>query len=92
MQRRTEKRAAKRQPLEVGSPRDGSPAHVIRIASESDQEQALVVFRSIREVVHCIAEDEFLVTGEQLAALRTAGIPFTDVTGNVDKNGKAAAG
>jgi hypothetical protein len=54
---------------------DGRLAYVIRIAADRDQEPALVVFRSVREAVHSLAEDEFLVAGEHVAALREAGIP-----------------
>jgi hypothetical protein len=91
MNRRTEKRGANRQPPEVEARRDGCHAYLIRIAAESDQERALVAFRSVREPVHSVAEDEFLVAGEHLTALRKAGVPFEDLTESLVKNGKTPA-
>ena len=91
MNRRTEKRGANRQPPEVEAIRDGHHAHRVRIATQSDQERALVAFRSVREAVHSIAEDEFLVAGEHMEALRKAGIPFEDVTESQVQHGKTPA-
>jgi hypothetical protein len=55
-------------------------AYLIRIPCEADQERALVSFRGIGKAVHCVEEDEFLVTKKHLEALRRAGIPFEDTT------------
>ena len=76
MDRRTEKRGANRHPPEVEAMRDGRHAYLIRIAADSDQERALVAFRSVRDAVHSVAEDEFLVAGEHVEALGKAGVPF----------------
>ena len=38
------------------------------------------------------AEDEFLVAGEHMEALRKAGVPFEDLTASPVKHGKAPAG
>jgi hypothetical protein len=92
MDRRTAKRSANPQPPEVEAMRDGRHAYLIRIAADSDQERALVAFRSVREAVHSIAEDEFLVVGEHVEALRKAGVPFEDVSESQVKHGKAEAG
>ena len=92
MDRRPEKRGAHRQPPEVESMRDGHHAYLIRIAADSDQERALVAFRSVRDAVHSVAEDEFLVAGEHMEALRKAGVPFEDLTASPVKHGKAPAG
>jgi len=92
MERRTRKPGVNRQQSEVEAMRDGRPAYLVRIAADSDQERALVAFRSVREAVQSVAEDEFLVTGEHVAALHRAGVPFEDVTESLVKHGKAAAG
>jgi hypothetical protein len=92
MERRTEKRGANRERPEVEALRDGRHAYLIRIAANSDQERALVAFRSVREAVHSVAEDEFLVAGDHVEALRKAGIPFEDVTESLVKHGEAEAG
>ena len=84
MGRRTQKRAAEQvadgQQGRVGATRNGRQAYLIRIPQEADQERALVSFRSVREAVHSVEEDEFLVTAEHLEALRKAGVPFEDLT------------
>jgi hypothetical protein len=54
--------------------------------------RALVAFRSVRDAVHSVAEDEFLVAGERVAALRKASVPFEDLTESSVTHGKAAAG
>ncbi len=92
MERRTEKRGANQQPPEVEAMRDGRHAYLIRVAADSDQERALVAFRSVREAVHSVAEDEFLVAAEHVQALRKAGVPFEDLTESLVKHGKAPAG
>jgi hypothetical protein len=92
MDRRTEKRGAYRQPPEVEAKPEGRRAFLIRIAADSDQERALVAFRGVRDAVHSIAEDKFLVAGEHVEALRNAGVPFEDLTESPVKHGKAAAG
>ena len=92
MDRRTEKRSANKQLPEVKAMRDGRHAYLIRIAADSDQERALVAFRSVRDAVQSVAEDEFLVAGEHVEALRKAGIPFEDVTESLVKHGEAPAG
>ena len=92
MDRRTEKRGANQQPPQVAATRDGRHAYLMRIAADSDQERALVAFRSVRDAVHSVAEDEFLVAGEHVEALRKAGVPFEDLTESPVKHGKAAAG
>src|SRR5262245_33813046 len=89
MHRRTEKSGSNRHPPEVKAMRDGRHGYVIRIAADSDQERALVAFQSVREAVHSIAEDEFLVAPEHVEALRKAGVPFEDVTESPVKDGKA---
>jgi hypothetical protein len=90
--RRTEKRGVNGRRVEVEARRGGRHAYLIRIPAENDQERALVAFRSVREAVHSVAEDEFVVAGEHLEALRKAGIPFEDVTESQVKHGKTAAG
>jgi hypothetical protein len=92
MERRTEKRGANRQRAVVAATRDGRHAYLLRIAADNDQERALVAFRSVREAVHSVREDEFLVTGEHVAALRKAGVPFEDLTESLVKHGEAEAG
>jgi hypothetical protein len=92
MDRRTEKRGANGQPPDVEVTRDGPHAYLIRIAADTDQERALIAFRSVREAVHSVAEDEFLVAGEHVEALRKAGVPFEDLTESLVKHGKAPAG
>jgi hypothetical protein len=92
MDRRTDKRSATRHGPEVDVLRDGRHAHLIRIAADRDQERALVAFRSVREAVRSVAEDEFLVADEHVDALRKAGVPFEDLTESPVKHGKAAAG
>ncbi len=92
MDRRTEKRGANRQPPQVEAMRDGRHAYLIRIAANSDQERALVAFRGVRDAVHSVAEDEFLVAGEHVEALRKAGVPFEDLTESPVKHGKAPPG
>jgi hypothetical protein len=87
MERRTKKPGANQQP-KAEAMRDGRHAYLLRIAAQSDQERALVAFESVREAVHSVAEDEFLVTGEHVAALRKAGVPFEDVTESPVKHGK----
>jgi hypothetical protein len=51
-----------------------------------------VSFRDVREAVHSVAEDEFLVTGEHLEALRRAGVPFEDITEPLSNHGEEEAG
>jgi hypothetical protein len=92
MERRTKQQGANSQRPEVEAMRDDRQGYLIRIATDSDQERALVAFRSVREPVHSIAEDEFLVTGEHVEALRKAGVPFVDLAESLVKHGKAAAG
>ena len=92
MDRRTAKPDANRHPPEVDALHAGRHAYLIRIAADRDQERALVAFRSVREAVQSIAEDEFLVAGEHVEALRNAGVPFEDLTESPVKHGKAAAG
>jgi hypothetical protein len=89
--RRVNKRGAIKRHPEVEPMRNGCDVHLIRIATDSDQERALVAFRSVRAPVQSSAEDEFLVTAEHLAALDKAGVPFEEVTESL-KHGNAAAG
>jgi len=92
MDRRTVKRGANGPPPEVAAMRDGRHAYLIRIAADRDQERALVAFQSVRDAVHSVAEDEFLVSGEHVEALRKAGVPFEDVTESPVKHGETPAG
>jgi hypothetical protein len=69
-----------------------SRAYLIRIPQEADQERALVCFRSVRDAVHSVEEDEFLVTGEHLEALRSAGVPFEDITETLGDHDQEKAG
>src|SRR5262249_23047909 len=87
MNRRHEEPDANRQPPATTAWRDGCHAYLIRIAAECDQERALVAFRSVREAVHSVGEDEFLVAGEHMNALRKAGVPFEDLTESQVKHG-----
>jgi len=92
MGRRTEKRAVDRvadgERGGAGAPLNGRHSYLIRIPQEADQERALVSFRSVREAVHSVEEDEFLVTGEHLEALRRAGVPFEDLTEPPENHGE----
>jgi hypothetical protein len=92
MDRRGRKHRVNRQASGVETLRDGHRAYLIRIAVENDQERALAAFEHVREPVHSVAEDEFLVTGEHVKALRKAGVLFEDITESQVKDGKAAAG
>jgi hypothetical protein len=96
VERRTEKPAARRvaggQRGGAGSMRSGRHAYLIRIPRQADQERALVSFRGVREAVHSVEEDEFLVTAEHLEALRQAGVPFEDITEPPASHGKEEAG
>jgi hypothetical protein len=92
MERRTEKCGANGPPPDVEVIPDARHAYLIRIAADIDQERALVVFRSVRDAVHSVAEDEFLVAVEHVEALRKAGVPFEDLSESLVKHGKAAAG
>jgi hypothetical protein len=84
MERRKEKRAVDRiadgQRGGVGAKLNGRYPYLIRIPREADQERALLSFRGVHDAVHSAGEDEFLVTGEHLKALRRAGVPFEDIT------------
>jgi hypothetical protein len=71
---------------------NGRQAYLIRIPREADQERALVSFRGVRDAVHSVAEDEFLVTAEHLDALRRAGVPFEDITEPQTNHGEEEAG
>jgi hypothetical protein len=91
--KRAVKRVTNRQQRKVKGTLDGRcHVYLIRIPEESDQERALVAFESVREAVHCVQEDEFLVTGEHLKVLRKAGVPFEDITEPAANHGEEAAG
>ena len=92
MGQRTEKHERNGQPRRTDVLHPGHHAYLIRIAREDDQERALVAFRGVREAVHSVAEDEFLVSGAHLEALRKAGVSFADITEPSVKHGKAATG
>jgi hypothetical protein len=91
-EKRTVQRPAKGQNARKDGALDGRHAYLIRITRESDQERALVAFRQVREAVQSASEDEFLVTGGHLEALRKAGVPFEDITEPVGNHGKEEAG
>ena len=93
--RRSEKRAVDRLAngqLGGGAAVNSRHAYLIRIPLEADQERALLSFRSVREAAHSAREDEFLVTGEHLEALRKAGVPFEDITEPAGNHGEEKAG
>ena len=92
MDRRTQKRGANGQPPEVEAIPHDRLAFLIRIAADSDQERAIVAFRGVRNAVHSVAEDEFLVVREHVEALRKAGVPFEDITESPVKHGETPAG
>jgi hypothetical protein len=75
----------------VDAARDGRNVYLIRVPNDEDQERALVAFRQVREAVHSVAEDEFLVTGEHLKALRKARVPFEDITEAAGNHGEEEA-
>ncbi len=96
MQQRSQKRVLNRPPDGQQGGAEAAlsrrPAHLIRISQKADQERALVSFECVREAVHSVAEDEFLVTAEHLEPLRKAGIPFEDITEPPANHGKEKAG
>jgi hypothetical protein len=96
MERRTQKRAINRPSDQrrggVDPTQGGRHAYLIRIPQEADQKRALVSFDSVREAVHSVAADEFLVTDEHLEALRRAGVPFEDITEPPASHAKEEAG
>lgn len=96
MKRRTDKsgidRGSGRLSGLAGATGNGRQAYVIRIPREADQERALQCFDGVREAVHSNAEDEFLVSGEHLDALRKAGVPFEDITDHPANHGQDKAG
>jgi hypothetical protein len=85
---------------DTNSPNTGEPhassrtpqGYVIRIVNERDQERALEAFLTVREAVHSVAEDEFVVTVEHLKALRREKIPFEDRSKPPNYHGKEKAG
>jgi hypothetical protein len=76
----------------MGATCNSRHAYLIRIPQEADQERALEAFAGVREAVHSVKEDEFLVTGEHIEALRRAGVPFEDITAPAGTHGKEKAG
>ena len=59
---------------------DQSLAYLIRIPERENRELAIVAFLRVPKPRCRFSGNRFLVTGEHIAVLRDAGIPFEDIT------------